>query len=313
MKIASIKTVYKEFMGDVSEFSFNLAWRRIVPHFPNSTEASVYKDYRSRVQSYLKRELSDTIRNTVSSFDPSECKTAEKRIWVMWWQGGEDTMPEIVRACHRQLKSVCGDYKVVLITKDNYSDYISLSDNILSKVEDGKISLTHLSDIIRCKLLYEHGGLYLDATMYVSDISFLEQYEFYTLRTPGELLNFPSDGNWSVFAMCFSKSHSLLMKCLVECYRYYWERHDIIIDYLMFDYMFKCIFDEVKEVRESIEAVPVSDGYYLLAQSFNEPYSEKAFSDMLAKCPWQKTSYKLEVRPETDGSMTNYGYVISRY
>lgn len=309
MKIASIKTVHNEFQRDLSEFSFDLALRRIVPHIPLLSESGIYTDYRRRTERYLKSEFRQTVRHTVDTFDPADCEAAKKRIWVMWWQGGEDTMPPVVRGCYRQLLSVCGEYEVVLITRDNYDQYVSIPEHILSKVNDGIISLTHLSDIIRCKLLYEHGGLYLDATIYADDVSFLEKYEFFTLRTPGKYPDFPSDGGWTGFAMYFSETHSLFMKCLDECFNYYWENHKEIIDYLLIDYTIKCIFDESKEVRACIESVPTCDGYYSLVERINDRYTEEGFSEIMKECPWQKLSYKKELLPVQNGEMTNYGYI----
>jgi hypothetical protein len=77
-------------------------------------------------------------------------------------------MPPIVQSCFQSLCSHAGNHLVHLITQENISKYVTIPDYILRKVQEGKISFTHFSDILRMCLLYEHGGLWIDATVYVS-------------------------------------------------------------------------------------------------------------------------------------------------
>ena len=78
-------------------------------------------------------------------------------------------MPPIVQSCFQSLCSHAGNHLVHLITQENISKYVTIPDYILRKVQEGKISFTHFSDILRMCLLYEHGGLWIDATVYVSE------------------------------------------------------------------------------------------------------------------------------------------------
>lgn len=112
------------------------------------------KHYGYLVDKYVKRER--------------ETKKSAPTVWTMWWQG-EEQMPPIVKACIRSMhRHVSKNVKIVLLTKDNYSDYVKIPSYILDKVEKKLITLTHLSDIIRMALLAEHGGMWLDSTLYVT-------------------------------------------------------------------------------------------------------------------------------------------------
>ena len=62
-------------------------------------------------------------------------------------------MPEIVKVCYNNLKKYNCGFDVTLLTKENYKDYIELPDFIFDKVSKGLISLTHLTDIARMRLL----------------------------------------------------------------------------------------------------------------------------------------------------------------
>lgn len=87
-------------------------------------------------------------------------------VWVCWWQG-ESSMPEIVQICYQSLRKHTS-HPIHLITKDSIGQYLQLPDFIEEKVQKGRITLTHLSDILRMALLAQYGGLWIDATVYVS-------------------------------------------------------------------------------------------------------------------------------------------------
>ena len=86
-------------------------------------------------------------------------------VWVFWWQGLESA-PARVKACVDSIKRNAANRDVIVITKDNVSKYTDLPDYVFRKLAEGKITLTHFSDILRFNLLKLHGGLWMDATLY---------------------------------------------------------------------------------------------------------------------------------------------------
>lgn len=88
-------------------------------------------------------------------------------IWIFWWQG-ERKMPRIVYQCYKSLLKNKGNRQVILITQKNYYKYTDISSNIIDLVNQGNITLTHFSDILRFNLLKNNGGLWLDSTIFVN-------------------------------------------------------------------------------------------------------------------------------------------------
>ena len=88
-------------------------------------------------------------------------------------------------------------------------EYISFSDVIVQRFNEGKITLTHLSDILRAKLLYQYGGLWLDATYFISDERFEKIFEknFYTILAVGILK----------YGICFCRKHCMVKESVEEC------------------------------------------------------------------------------------------------
>lgn len=311
-KFRSLKYVCREFYKNTQDFSLEIGIDRFMPRIPFLSSSGKREWHQKFIYRYIRKKLLPVIRQTVAEYNPDEKKLAAPVIWVIWWQGIEG-MPELVYACYKQLLSVKKQFQVVLITEKNYKDYIELPDYILKKVQEGKISLTHLSDIIRCKLLLDYGGLYLDATIYTSDISIVEDYDFYTLRTPGKYPGFISNGRWSCFTMYEKYTNALFMRCLYNCFCKYWNSHSEVVDYLMFDHMIKCIYEEVEEIRRTIELIPQKEDYYQLGELMNEVYRPEVLNQVLSDCCFQKLSYKSKLEKYTaDGLLSNYGYISAK-
>lgn len=131
--------------------------------------------YYSRVMEIYQNWIVENVMKLVS-VDPAEyidetfqLNDSNKALtWVMWWQG-EENAPKIVKSNVKRMKSVFGEANVVVIDQNNYSQFTDINPAIIDKFKRGKITFAALSDVIRFNLLSRHGGLWLDATLCVSD------------------------------------------------------------------------------------------------------------------------------------------------
>lgn len=157
-------------------------------------------------------------------------------IWIFWWQG-IDNMPEVVKYCFNSVKKNAGSRKVILVNKENYLKYSSLSPRIIKLFQGGKISTAHFSDVLRFNLLKNHGGLWLDATVFVSnkigDSYFKGLYTCSGLDNPGNF--FIANGRWCIFIFGGPKE-SLLFTYMCLFYENYFKHNDSVVDYFMTDY-----------------------------------------------------------------------------
>ena len=60
-------------------------------------------------------------------------------------------------------------HPVILITIDNYQSYIDIDQEILRKFNEGILFPAILADLIRLKLLAVYGGVWIDATIYLTE------------------------------------------------------------------------------------------------------------------------------------------------
>ena len=133
-------------------------------------------------------------------------------IWVFWWQG-EDVAPELVKLCIKSIRLNAGNHPVHIITKDNYKEFTSIPEKNKQKLEDGRITLTHFSDILRMNLIAYNGGFWVDSTIFCSKK--IEERIFdqpiYTGRNPNKDFKNISNWEWTGFAISGWKGNGLFV------------------------------------------------------------------------------------------------------
>ena len=101
----------------------------------------------------------DAVKSLAEDFYQKDDFEGKIPVWVCWWQGA-DTAPELVKICIDSIQKHIPKEKAVLrlITLENCMEYVTFTDAIIKKFQEGKITLTHLSDILHAELLYRYGG-----------------------------------------------------------------------------------------------------------------------------------------------------------
>lgn len=214
-------------------------------------------------------------------------------IWACWWQG-EDNMPPIVKVCWEQLCSINLGRKVILITKDNYKKYVSIEPHIVRLFEDGQISITHFSDVLRFNLLNNYGGIWMDSTIYVNEsASKLLGSPFITLSVDYSE-KYISRGQYSTFLFGGNRGNSLF-KFLVDSYNLYYKKYRQPIDYYILDYMIAYAYEKNAEIRNLINSYAVKmSNLYVVHKALNQEFDEQ-ISEVLKNTPFNKLTWKINI------------------
>jgi hypothetical protein len=285
------------------------------------------------ILSYLLCHYSDII-NKFSGKTPGLASyiKPESTIWVCWWDG-EESMPDLVKVCYKSIREHAGMHPVKLITRYNYNEYVSIPDFIMEKVNTKIITVTHFSNILRANLLYEYGGIWMDATILtLMDISLISM-PFFTLKAPAKENNgismarfaglsdvstpyrynkiSPKISRWSGFLLAGTKG-CVIFEYMREILYAYWKDHNDQIDYVLYDYTIAIGYDNIPEMREMIDNVPCSTmEKFVLEKNLNTVFSEDIFSEYLS-VPFHKLSWKEKFTSYTkDQKRTIYGYLIN--
>ena len=306
MNIKNLFNLLCEGAKFTKEFSINVGIARIVRDLPFIKWENRRSFYENRLVNYLKNQYSDILlKYKDRPIYEENNKTASDYVWVMWWQGKEN-MPLIAAKCYEKLLENAGDRKVVLITQENIKQYISIPENITKKVSSGVITLTHFSDIIRSMLFMQYGGLWIDATVYTTAPLGEElNGDFYTLACNGIFPEFLSRGRWLPSFLYVSKPNNMLFDCLFELFCSYWEKHNLLLDYLLVDFFIYCIGEELPLINKMINSVPEEPLFYSLNPLLSEPFDKSKWDNITTSCKYHKLTYKLKTT-ELDGSFYNY-------
>ncbi len=241
-----------------------------------------------------------------------------KIIWMMWWQGF-DQAPEIVKMCISQICRQNKDCTIHFIDQHNYRDYVHISEKMVSKAQSGEISYAHLSDLIRCRLLARWGGVWMDATLFVTgplDEGVFRTH-FYSVNN-GVVTGDPSYGRWTNFFMA-TPSGSPLFLFLVEFLETYFELFNQTIDYFITFYAMIIAGELFPDVKEWMESIPVNNRLcFHLCPMLNEDYTkgQDYFNSgtTIFKLSWHggnwKYLWKDALLKEKDGRETIYGYML---
>lgn len=227
-------------------------------------------------------------------------------IWTGWLQG-EENAPEIVKFCLKNLRKHSGTHKVICITEDNLSEYLpELSSIIIDKYKKGEIIPAHFMDIIRIKLLRIYGGLWVDATVLITqDLKdYIFQKNFYSYRgIPGPFHTNPANYKWCTFFFSAMRE-SEFMVSIDDILNEYWQKNNYAIDYFLLDYAMSYVYFKDGNVKHDVDAIELQDlDIGSLMNLLRAPYNKENMiltQQMLKKSWIFKLTYKdLDVNEKT--------------
>lgn len=294
-----IKNPIAVFISDVKRMPWQLIGCHVCRGIVESRECSediqekVYTKVKRKTYNYLFKKYSGFI-NDLTAYQFQGVKQSNYTIWIFWWQG-ENSAPEIVRRCIRSIRKNSGGYSVQIIDSQNYSTFINVPEHILYKFYNNTISLTHFSDYYRMALLFKYGGLWIDASIFVTkeiDKSIFD-YPLFTVRNPGEDMVNISDWDWTVGVIGGWKGNTIFY-VVQELLNRYWEEYDFLLDYFLFDYMIKLVFENCSMIKEQImQITPNNEKFYFWQQNANSPFDEELYNKELNSSTWlYKLSWK---------------------
>lgn len=203
-------------------------------------------------------------------------------VWVCWLQG-EEKMPEMVRLCYKSILANANGHEVVLLTGENYRDYVVMHHIAMRRYREGTLSHAHFADIIRMNLLAQQGGLWLDATMLLTaplDERIFES-PFFSVKTAPKGY-FVSECRWAVFMMACGRECGI-MRRVAKAFENYLNDNDILIDYFLFDHFIDILYRTDSDVRSIIDAIPFNNpAIHGLRMILADDYDERKMEDLTA-------------------------------
>ncbi|RSJ80903.1 Capsular polysaccharide synthesis protein [Streptococcus cristatus] len=246
---------------------------------------------RYKLMKKLRKENAPAIKEFLSSQKSFDKKKSNK-VWICWMQGLENA-PELVQRCVVSIQDNLPDRDIVLITEENYSQYVEFPEHVMNKFAKGIISPTHFSDLLRLELLTRHGGTWIDSTVYCTS----PKIPSYMLDS--DLFVFqglkPIDGHVMQISSWFitSETHNELLELTKYLLYKYWEKYDYMKDYFIFHLMFQLAIETYPEKWK--EVFPASNTLpHILLLNLFEDFNQTWWDNLLLTTPFHKLTYKFD-------------------
>jgi hypothetical protein len=238
----------------------------------------------------------------------------EKIVWVCWFQSLEQA-PALVKRCIESVIKNVGDARVIMLNDDNIKDYINLPNYIADKYQRGVISKAHYSDIVRCTLLAQYGGIWMDATVYLTKQipDHLFQLGFSSLRfNEGNVDEAISKGHWTAYFLAARKNEPYIVLVRDLFYRY-WQKYDSLIEYFLIDYALLFGVEKHELFQGLVDKQPIiGNKRFYIRQFINDPVS----AEVIAKLNEDpvgiyKLSHKERYDEEKGSELTLYSQILN--
>ena len=228
----------------------------------------------------------------------------EKIIWQYWGQGyDKDNVPELVRICMASVDKYASDCTIIRLSDLNITQYIDLPSVFVKKRE--KIPLSHFSDILRCFLLAQYGGLWLDVSVLLTNKlpdRLFEQKFFVYQRDPNE----PHKKYWEnsfayywgwqkrfrvnvLTGVMYAEAKNKIVIDFCNILIQFWKECNKLPDYFLFQIM----IDVYKQNNDEWDVPIISDAIpHLLRQKINDDYPYLTVEEILNRTSIHSLSRK---------------------
>lgn len=218
----------------------------------------------------------------------SECKEP-KKVWLFWQQGYQSA-PELVRKCKDSVLQNCSNLEVVVLDNSSVRNYISIPSFIDEKHDRGIIPNAHFADYIRISLLSKYGGIWIDATAYLTNSlpDYIVNADLFCFKD--ETIGKTCASNWFI-AGCKNHPFFIQMKYLLESY---WEKENKLVSYSIFHLFWFMIIQHNDANQQIWDTVPYfpDPNCKILQKELFDTFSINRFEQIKRLSSIHKLTYK---------------------
>lgn len=273
-------------------------------------QEEVAQYWRGVLKDYFENE-----KNIEINVKPRKQLENTKIIWQFWAQGWNyDELPDIVKICYLSIEKYKGEYIIIRLDENTMHDYLEIPEYIMEKVKSKKLGYAQFSDILRLALLYNYGGVWLDATIYLTDFLpkkffdmdyFLYQRD-YSIAIEERKKYKKWDSSYFLWdkrhrvnilnSIIFSKKNGDLVKILLSLLLYFWKNNSEVKHY----YIFQILYNELIDLYYSGKRCEIISDVLPHELYFNllKKYDDTIFKEIINKISIHKLNFKLEYDKE---------------
>ena len=280
------------------------------------TQKMVGEDWDRVLKEYFKNKIE------TEQIKPKKTFNNEKIIWQFWGQGWDfEKLPDVVKISYKSVEKYKKDYEIIHLDMNNINDYLEIPAYILKKVEDKKMGFAHFTDIIRLALLYNYGGVWIDATILLTDYLPQEYFEmdYFMFQRDDNLENKKDWEDYDDFyfswnnemkvrvlnSIIFAKKNNEIIKTLLDMLLIFWEHNDLVPNYFFFQVLYTELIENYYKKKQ---CKIVSDTLtHELIRVWFDKFSQEKLDEITKRNNVHKLTYKIDSgKRDTKGTFLDY-------
>ena len=185
------------------------------------------------------------------SLYPSLKGLVDKPIIWQYWESKDGSIPPLVQACLNSVNKFKGDRKRIILNPDNVKDYVNIPEIFWRMREKGLIKTAFFSDILRTCLLIQHGGIWMDATVLLTEElpEYITNAELFVFQND---LKIDLDGlNMASYFIVAKPNNPILVQTL-KAMEAYWKENRFLVNYFTFLHAFTMVTQKNKEIFSKV-------------------------------------------------------------
>lgn len=263
-------------------------------------QLQVAKCWEQFIQLYFNNKL------TSYSFKTKKLFSHEKIIWQYWGQGVDSLdLPDIVKLCFKSVDKNRGEYTVIRLDDSNIRDYLDLPEFVWEKRVNPQFKHAFFADLLRLALLEVYGGVWLDATIYLSsplsDLTSQTDFFMYqrdTTKTEREAwisfnrhyFSWEESHKINVLnSIIYAKKQSYVIHTCLNLLLNFWRTQEHIPHYFFFQIMFDSL---INNQLANYQCEIVDDTKtHLLLKALDKQFDKNYFQEIVTQTNTHKLSY----------------------
>ncbi|MCL2843979.1 MAG: capsular polysaccharide synthesis protein [Chitinivibrionia bacterium] len=267
----------------------------------------------NRVAKKLDNYIADFLDGKIEKFTavPKKPELVGKKIfWQYWHQGVNENTSKMVVECLNSVKKHCDDYEIILLTDKIVWDYVELPAFVFEKFGKNGFSFAKLANLVRLYLLSAYGGVWLDATIYLTkpiDEKMLNEdfFAFQRSKIPppdadvfikADPLYFswkPTFQAGMLNSFMIAKPNNKIVVDLLSILLEYWKKEKKMGHYFFFQILFNRMMENSEWKDLNCEIIGDTDCHRLQMKAL-EIFDQKVFDEIKAKSNIHKLTYRFD-------------------
>jgi hypothetical protein len=286
---------------EVKKSNFSDEWHFEYPELRLCTITFGEKDIKARLKAH--DFVKEFLKN--NKFNAKANGTIPNNIY-MYWDQGWNSAPAVVQSCRRQAELMSEGFNLHFLDFHSASQLVNIPKIVRDRLRSNP---TKYSNIVRCDLLSRYGGIWIDATVFITTplLQLMPHIEnrYFSYTRKDQILS-----NW----MMISPQGHIIPTLMRDVQISWWLKTDELPAYRWFHYLFEAFNNLHPEFKNEWNLrYPISSSKaYLLAKFLNHEYNEEIMQHICKYTFVQKLSYYKEgfsLNPK-DGNFAKFIYSL---